>query len=317
MKAFVTGAGGFIGSHLCEALRDSGHEVTGMARYCGRDTFGWLDEVEGVRKVRGDVLDGGLIEKLAGGNEIIFHLAAIGSVPYSFDAPNVVELVNVDGTENVLFAAQRVGAKVVHLSTSEVYGTAQRVPMSEAHPIAPQSPYAESKVIADKLVAMFRERTYPVKTIIVRPFNVYGPRQSERAIVPAIIRQCLDERCEAIELGNLDSGRDLTYVRDTVAGIIAASKLDDIGPWHVGGGAHTTVHKLVLDIMRITGVAKDVVVRPNRTRDPATEVKNLECDASKLRKASGWVPRESLETGLRNTAQWFFNRPKPSMGYMV
>lgn len=312
----MTGAGGFIGSHLCEALRDAGHDVTGMARYCSRDTFGWLDEVEGVRKVRGDVLDAGHMERLIAGHDIVFHLAALGSVPYSFEAPEVVEMVNTGGSINVWKAAHRCNAKIVQTSTSEVYGTAQFVPMTEAHPLNPQSPYAASKVKADKWLQNIH-RVHGWGAVIVRPFNTYGPRQSERAIVPSIIRQALDPKCEAIELGNLDSIRDLTYVKDTVAGIIAASQLEDIGPWHVGGGAVTTVADLAAAILDALDCDKLVIEKGERKRPSATEVKRLECDASKLTKATGWRPKFTLNEGLSRTVDWFRARPHQSIGYVT
>ena len=316
IKVFITGASGFIGSHLAEALRDAGHEVTGLASYRSADTHGWLDEIDGVAKVRGDVRDPERMRALIKGHELVYHLAALGGIPGSYDAPRTFMEVNATGTLNVLLAAREAGAKVIHTSTSEVYGSAQYVPMDEKHPINPQSPYAASKFAADALANAFR-LSYGLPVVIIRPFNVYGPRQSERAIVPTIIRQVLDESRERVELGNLESCRDLTYVGDTVRGIMLAAGLDDIGPWHIGGGYFTSIGDLARIIMDATGIHKPIISVEAHERPVDSEVRTLKCDATKFTKATGWKPTQPFSTGLSPTIGWFRSRPRPAMGYMV
>lgn len=291
MRVFVSGAGGFAGSHLCEALRDAGHDVTGMARYCSRDTFGWLDEVEGIRKVRGDVRDPEQMRKFIKGHDTVFHLAALGSVPYSYEGPRQFIETNVTGTLNVLLAAAEHGAKVIHTSTSEVYGTAQYTPMDEHHPINPQSPYAASKAAADALVNSFY-LTYGIPCVILRPFNTYGPRQSERAIIADICRKRAQKL--PVTLGNAEAVRDFMYVKDTVAAFLAVSKLDR-GTFNAATGIGT----------RIGDLAQTATESDERLRPPASEVQKLVGSADKLKTVTGWRAHVTLETGLMATEGWW------------
>ena len=304
MKAFVSGADGFIGSHLCEALRDAGHEVTGLALYNSFDTYGWLDEVEGVEKVRGDIRDAEQMRRLIKGHDTVFHLAALISVPDSYLRPRSYIDTNVMGTLNILEAARDAGSKVIHTSTSEVYGTAQYTPMDEGHPINPQSPYAASKVAADALVKAYH-LSYDLPCVILRPFNTYGPRQSERAVVATIIRQALDPMCEAVELGNLEAKRDLTYVTNTVAAFLKASELT--GTYNVGMGKTVSVGVLATRIMRIVGQQKRISKILERIRPDSSEVEYLNSETCKLRVA-GWQPDVDLEEGLERTIDWWRKR---------
>ena len=308
---------------MAEALRDAGHEVTGLASYRSADTHGWLDEIDGVAKVRGDVRDPERMRALIKGHELVYHLAALGGIPGSYDAPRTFMEVNATGTLNVLLAAREAGAKVIHTSTSEVYGSAQYVPMDEKHPINPQSPYAASKVAADALANAFR-LSYGLPVVIVRPFNVYGPRQSARAITPTIIRQVLDKDCNQIVLGNLEACRDLTHVGDTVRGFMLAAFFGDrrsavlgYGPWHIGGGYFTSIGDLARIIMDATGIHKPIVSVEARSRPVDSEVRTLKCDATKFRNATGWKPIQPFSKGLNPTIEWFRSRPRPASGYMV
>lgn len=308
MKIFVTGSGGFIGSHLCEALRDAGHDVTGMAHYRSQDSHAWLDEVDGVRKVRGDIRDTVWTwnEIVAEGFEAIYHLAALGSVPYSYDAPQSFIDTNVTGTKNILDIAVRTGAKLIHMSTSEVYGTAQYEPQDEKHPINPQSPYAASKVAADALVTSFAA-TYDMDCTIMRAFNTYGPRQSERALVATIIRQYLDPQCEDVRLGDLNTTRDLLYVKDTCSALVAALSVKGLGPWNIGTGSSASVSDLAFALSDLG--KKPVVGSRELMRPEGSEVRRLVCDSTAFRKVSGWRPKWVLGDGLHATAEWWRTRP--------
>ena len=307
MKAFVTGADGFIGSHLTEALRDAGHEVTGLALYNSFDSYGWLDEVEGVEKVRGDVRDVEQMRALIKGQDVVFHLAALVSVPYSYQAPQSFIDTNVTGTLNVLMAARDAAAKLVHTSTSEVYGSVPDEPITEAHPIWPSSPYAASKVAADALVRSFH-LSYELPAVTLRPFNTYGPRQSERALVATIIRQMLDPACGRAELGNFDARRDLTYITDTVAAFLAVAKLEEFGVYNAGTGRFWGVTHVGGLIQKIVGTDKSWVSRCERLRPSRSEVAILQADATKLCTATGWEPHIALYEGLELTVAWWRSR---------
>lgn len=297
MKAFVTGADGFIGSHLCELLRDEGYSVTGLAHYNSFDSFGWLDEIEGVEKVLGDVRDTENMLRLIHGHEIVFHLAALIAIPDSYDRPRSYVDTNVTGTLNVLMAARATAAKVVHTSTSEVYGTAQYTPMDEKHLLNPQSPYAASKAAADALANSFR-LSYGLPIVTLRPFNTYGPRQSERAVIARIIRQELDPDQKSIVLGNLSPERDFTYVTDTARAFLAASRLDS-GLFNAGSGKAISIQKLADKV-----ATKPIKSTSDRYRPAASEVDRLQCDAAALVTAADWRPTVSLDEGLLRTMAW-------------
>ena len=308
MRVFVTGADGFIGSHLCEALRDAGHDVTGLAFYNSFDSFGWLDEVDGVAKIRGDVRDAEQIRKLINGHEVVFHLAALISVPHSYDAPRAFIDTNVTGTLNVLLAARDAGAKIVHTSTSEVYGTAQYTPQDETHPIKPQSPYAASKVAADALVRSF-VLSYGMSAVILRPFNTYGPRQSERAVIGSICRQMADPRCSGyVEVGHTESARDFMYITDTVAAFLAVMPLD--GVFNAATGVCTKIEDLLGTVLRVHSVT--------RQRPDGSEVHRLIGDASALAKATGWQAAVNIEDGFARTLNWWRSRSyRKDIAYVV
>ena len=309
MKAFVTGADGFIGSHLCEALRDAGHDVTGLALYNSFDSFGWLDEVEGIAKVRGDVRDAEQMRALIKGHEIVFHLAALISVPHSYDAPRAFVDTNIAGTLNVLLAARDAGAKVIHTSSSEVYGTAQYVPQDEAHPINPQSPYAASKVAADALVRSF-VLSYGMGAVILRPFNTYGPRQSERAVIGSICRQLADPRCKGVEIGNPHAVRDFVFIADTVRAYLAAMRLTG-GIYNVATGRGTRIKELPL-----TG--RRVYLASERMRPVSSEVDWLVGNASAFAEATQWGPRINVIEGFARTLDWWRSRPyRKDMAYVA
>ena len=306
MKVFVTGADGFIGSHLCEALRDDGYDVTGLALYNSFDNFGWLDEVEGVEKVRGDVRDAEQMRALIKGHDIVFHLAALISVPYSYEATQSFIDTNVTGTLNVLMAARETDAKVIHTSTSEVYGTAQYVPQDEKHPINPQSPYAASKVAADALVTSFHH-TYGLPAVILRPFNTYGPRQSERAVLATMIRQSLDANRHQIVLGNLDSERDFIYVDDTVRAFMAAANVG-FGVYNVGTGIAYSIRAAATVVVGQVSPPKAVISIKSRFRPPTSEVVVLRCDAREFMRHTEWKPQVSFHQGIKRTVFWWRNR---------
>lgn len=307
MKAFVTGACGFIGSHLAEALVKEGHDVTAMAIISARDTFGWLDEID-IRKVRGDVRDAEQMRSLIKGHDIVFHLAALGSVPYSYEAPRSFIDTNVTGTLNVLEACKATGAKLVHTSTSEVYGTALYTPQDEKHPLQAQSPYAASKIAADKFVEAYH-RTYEMSCVTVRPFNCYGPRQSERAVIPSIIRQAFDPSCKEIKVGNLKTRRDFSYVSDTVAAFIKVMSYD--GVWNHGYGTSDTIQTIVDAIKFTYDVTKPVVSDPDRLRPETSEVFDL-VSGGKLHARLG------LAEGLTKTVAWWRTREfRPDVGMVA
>jgi NAD dependent epimerase/dehydratase len=303
----VTGAGGFIGSHLCERLVSEGAEVTAMVRYASGSSWGNLDFLgpatkDRLKVVAGDIQDSDFVANVVAGKDVVFHLAALIAIPYSYIAPRSYFRTNVEGTLNVIEACRRnkVGT-IVHTSTSEVYGSARYTPIDEHHPLQGQSPYSASKIGADKLVESYA-RSFDLPVITLRPFNTYGPRQSSRAVIPTIISQAIAS--ETIHLGSLGTIRDLTYVDDTVAGFIAAA---NAGPRVVGQEVNLGVGKAIsiqdltmriLDVMRMT---KPIVADKNRTRPSNSEVDRLISDNNKARRLMGWSPRVALDDGLAAT----------------
>lgn len=312
-KILITGADGFIGSHLAEALVREGASVTAMALYTGQDRHGWLDEVapaarEAMRLVRGDVRDTAMMNRLVQGHGVVFHLAAMIAIPHSYDAPFSYIDVNVTGTANVLEAARMFGVeRVVHTSTSEVYGTAQTVPITESHPLVAQSPYAASKIAADKLAESYA-LSFDLPVVILRPFNTYGARQSERAVISAAIRQALDPSCDTIRLGDLTPIRDFNYVDDTVAAFLAVGtggKLAYGRPYNAGSGTGVSIAKLVDIVRAATGTNKAVVSETSRIRPSKSEVRELVCDSELLQAATGWRSKVELGTGVARTVDWW------------
>jgi NDP-hexose 4,6-dehydratase len=309
----VTGAEGFIGSHLVEALVRRGNRVRAMVLYNMWSSTGWLETLPGdiadqVDVVFGDVRDPATVRELVEGAEVVYHLAAIGSVPYSYSAPRSFIDTNTIGTMHVLEAARACRTpRVVHTSTSETYGTARTVPISESHPLQAQSPYAASKVAGDKLAESYH-LSFGLPVVTLRPFNTFGPRQSTRAVIPQIITQ-LASGSKQLMLGALDPTRDFSYVLDTASAFItlgeapASAVLGEL--FNCGPGDDIAIGKLAEDIARLMGIEADIVEDPKRLRPKDSEVMRLVCDATKLRERTGWEPRYTRDQGLRETIEWF------------
>lgn len=303
-RVVVTGAGGFIGSHVCEALIQRGASVTAMCRYTSRRDEGALGslpaELRGELAVEfGDLRDRRTLGRLVRGVDTVYHLGASISVPYSFVAPHEVVMTNVEGTLNVLQAAVDEDlSRVVHLSSSEVYGTAQYVPIDERHPLGVQSPYAASKVAADKLAESFH-RSFGLSVVVARPFNTFGPRQSLRAIIPTVVAQALDG--DELNLGALTPRRDFVFVRDTVDALIRLAESDDAagGTYNIATGSDSSVQDVVDLVGALLGRKLAAHSTEQRMRPEDSEVHRLLGDAMKLREATGWAPTTSLRDGLR------------------
>lgn len=310
-RVLVTGADGFIGSTLTERLLAAGARVTALSQYNSFDTHGWLDEVpgsSGLELVRGDIRDSAFINRLVRDQEVVLHLAALISIPHSYAAAHSYVDTNVTGTLNMLEAArQHRTPRVVVTSTSEVYGTARYEPIDELHPLQGQSPYSASKIGADMQAEAYA-RSHEVPVVILRPFNTFGPRQSERAVIPAIIRQALDPRCQAISLGDLTPRRDFTFVTDTADAFLAAGIAPDLRygePYNAGSGKSISIGDLVDLIQMETRTAKPVVRTTERERPSGSEVRALIADSRKFHAVTGWTPAVSLGEGLRQTAAWW------------
>jgi NAD dependent epimerase/dehydratase len=303
----VTGGGGFIGSHVVERLAELGARVRTLVHYNALDSWGWLDQPpvrHDIEVVSGDICDRDSVRQAMRGIETVFHLAALIAIPYSYHAPASYLRTNVEGTLNVLQVAREHSVeRVVHTSTSEVYGTARYVPIDEAHPLQGQSPYSASKIGADKMAEAFY-LSFRVPVVTVRPFNTYGPRQSARAVIPTIIIQCLAGG--SIKLGNLTPTRDLNYVSDTVEGfLLAASASDVVGQTiNLGSGREVSIGDLVRLISRMTGRSVAIEMDQERVRPEGSEVERLLADNTRARTLLGWQPRVSLEEGLQLTIAW-------------
>ncbi|MFI1968719.1 NAD-dependent dehydratase [Streptomyces cinnamoneus] len=309
----VTGAEGFIGSHLVEALVADGHRVRAMVQYNSFSSFGWLEDLPEdvmaqVEVVLGDVRDPGSVQGLVTGAETVYHLAALIAIPYSYRAPHSYVETNVMGTLNVLEAVRHLGVpRLVHTSTSETYGTAQTVPISEDHPINTQSPYAASKAGGDRLADSYHA-SFELPVVTLRPFNTYGPRQSMRAVIPTVVAQvAAGER--TITLGDLRPTRDFSYVKDTVAAFraVGTAPADDVvgRTFNAGTGEEISVGDLVTLVGKLMDTDLTVREDPRRLRPAGSEVMRLVCDSSRLRAATGWAPAHTLEEGLRETVAFF------------
>ena len=305
----VTGAGGFIGSHLAEALVRAGANVRAFVRYTSRGEHGWLEagEPEIVRELeifRGDLVNPEAVAGAVAGREIVLHLGALIPIPYSYRHPREFVTANVTGTLNVLEAARRQEvARVVHTSTSEVYGTAQTVPITEDHPLHPQSPYAATKVGADQL-ALSYQRSLGTPVMIVRPFNTFGPRQSARAVIPTIVTQALSR--DQIELGATDPTRDFLYVADNVAGIMRCGLAEGVEGEviNLGTGVEVAIGEVARRVLRLLGREVPVALDESRLRPPDSEVERLVADTQKAKELLQWEPEVDLDEGLRRTIDW-------------
>lgn len=322
MTILVTGAGGFIGSHLCEAALLQGYEVRALAHYRGDGRAGWLDslspDVQGSIDIRlGDVTDAGQVRNLMEGCDGVLHLAALIGIPYSYEAPASYLRTNIDGTFNVLEAARTSGCRVVVTSTSEVYGTAQFVPMTEDHPVSPQSPYAASKVAADAL-ALSYHRSFDVPVSVLRPFNTFGPRQSLRAIIPTIIAQLLAGD-GVVRLGNISATRDLLFVTDTADAFLRVfATPSTVGRTvQVATGFEIAVGDLAVLIGRRMGIDVEIVIDDDRLRPEASEVERLAGHPGLAGELMGWAPSGSgvdyLSRGLDITIDWMRNHDPRSL----
>jgi NAD dependent epimerase/dehydratase len=309
-KVLVTGADGFIGSHLCERLCALGADVRALCLYNPQGSWGWLDTatpaVRNAIDVRlGDVRDARFVEQTCAGVEIVFHLAALISIPYSYVAPASYVDTNITGTLNILEAARRAGTqRVIHTSTSEVYGTPREIPIRETHPLCAQSPYAATKVAADQL-ALSYQRSFGTSVVVLRPFNTYGPRQSTRAVLPTILTQLLRGRRE-IALGRLDPRRDLTFVCDTVEGFVRAAVAAGIEgeTIQLGTGQTVSIAELFTACCQALGVQAVVKEDPKRVRPADSEVEVLLSDPALAARRLGWQAKIDLAQGLRLTADW-------------
>lgn len=308
-KVLVTGADGFIGSHLVELLASRDIEVRALAQYNSFNSWGWLDGIELPREVEvlsGDIRDPFFCQKLCDGVDAVFHLAALIAIPYSYVAPQAYVETNVMGTLNICQAALNSGVKrVLHTSTSEVYGTARYVPIDELHPLQPQSPYSASKIGADQ-IALSYFNSFDLPVTVVRPFNTYGPRQSARAVIPSVIIQIANGFKE-IRLGDMRPTRDFNYVMDTCEGFFKIAMAEDVEGEVINIGSNREISigdtlKLIKQIMKsdVTIIEESARLRPAKS-----EVFRLWCDNKKIQQLTGFAPSHSLEQGLEKTIEWF------------
>lgn len=306
-RVLITGAGGFIGSHLAEKLVEEGAQVRAMVHYNALGSWGWLDSspLRGQMEIfAGDVRDRDSVAHAVAGREVVFHLAALIAIPYSYHAPTSYVETNLVGTMNVMQAAREIGVeRVVHTSTSEVYGTARYAPINEEHPLQAQSPYSASKIAADKMAEAYH-RSFGVPVVTVRPFNTYGPRQSARAIIPTIITQLLAG--ETVHLGNLHPTRDLNYVTNTVDAFLKAAGCPEAEgrTFNVGCGKEISIGDLAVLIANILGKELVIENQEERTRPATSEVERLVADNRLAQDVLGWKPVVSLAEGLEHTIEW-------------
>ncbi len=315
-KVLVTGADGFIGSHLTEKLAKEGAHVRAFVYYNSFGRRGWLDEtnsslMKNIEIFLGDIRDSNRVLEAVEGQEIVFHLASLIAIPYSYSAPDSYVQTNIGGTLNTMNACRKVSVhRIIHTSTSEVYGTAQYVPIDEKHPLQGQSPYSATKIGADMIAESFY-RSFNLPVAIVRPFNTYGPRQSARAVIPTIISQLFIGK-KHIKLGALSPTRDFNYVADIVSGFIKTALCDKARGQviNLGSGQEISINDLAKTLMKITGIEVDIVKEKKRLRPSDSEVNRLLCDATRAREWAGWTPQYSLEQGLAVTAKWVKDNPK-------
>lgn len=323
LKVFVTGADGFIGSHVVDELLLRGVQVTALVQYNSFNQTGWLESVvpdgnQSLEVVHGDVRDAGLMRDLIRGHSHVAHLAALIAIPYSYAAPSSYVETNVVGTLNVLEACRANEVeRIIHTSTSEVYGTAQYVPIDERHPLVGQSPYSASKISADQLAHSFWA-SFSAPVVTVRPFNTYGPRQSQRAFIPSVIVQLLSGASK-VHLGSLSPTRDLTFVADTARGFadVLQSSVGCGRTFNMGSGFEVSMQEVFELLCDIGGHEPDLVIDDRRLRPEGSEVERLWSDSSEMSKAFGWAPTyarvEGLRRGLEETFHWFRNASVPGL----
>ncbi len=313
-KILVTGADGFIGSHLVETLLDEGCSVKAFTYYNSFNSWGWLDtfsreKLEKIEIFSGDIRDPNGVRTAVKGTDMVFHLAALIAIPFSYHSPDSYIDTNVKGTLNVLQACRDYDIeRVLVTSTSEVYGTAQYVPIDEKHPLQGQSPYSASKIGADKVAESF-SCSFDLPVVITRPFNTYGPRQSARAVIPTIIVQLLNKQKE-IYLGSLEPARDLNYVSDICRGFIALAECDEVfgREINIGSGEEISIKALAQLIIEQINPDARIISDDQRERPDKSEVQRLVCDNSLIKKLTGWNPKVQLEEGLSKTIEWFKNK---------
>jgi NAD dependent epimerase/dehydratase len=315
-KCLVTGAGGFIGSHLAEILVKKGYSIRAFVHYNSSSFWGNLEllpaEIYKELEIHsGDIRDFDSVSRAMSGCDTVFHLAALIGIPYSYVSPLAYIRTNIEGTYNVLESARLQNLdNILITSTSETYGTAQYIPIDEDHPKVGQSPYSATKIAADQLAASYYfSFGLPVK--IVRPFNTYGPRQSARAIIPTVITQLLDNETKSIRLGNLYPTRDLTFVKDTVKGFLAIAENNQCNGQaiNIGMSEEISMHDLAIKIMKLTGIEKPVEKETIRERKDTSEVERLYCNNKKLVALTGWNPDYTLESGLMETIEYIKGKP--------
>ena len=316
MKILVTGADGFIGSHVVETLVKSGHEVRAFVLYNSFNSWGWLDDSdksvrESIDVFAGDIRDPHGVDNAVSGQEVILNLAALIAIPYSYHSPDTYIDTNIKGTLNILQAARRHEvSRVIQTSTSEVYGTAQYIPIDEKHPLHPQSPYAASKVGADQLALSFHA-SFKTPVGVLRPFNTYGPRQSARAVIPTIISQLATGR--DVKLGSLSPTRDFSFVQDTANGFLAAAMSDAIvgQTVNLGSGFEISIQETAETIAKLMNVELKLANDEQRVRPESSEVERLHASIQKAKEVLGWQPQlkglEGFKAGLKQTIDWFSN----------
>ena len=316
MKILVTGADGFIGSHVVETLVKSGHEVRAFVLYNSFNSWGWLDDSdksvrESIDVFAGDIRDPHGVDNAVSGQDVILNLAALIAIPYSYHSPDTYIDTNIKGTLNILQAARRHEvSRVIQTSTSEVYGTAQYIPIDEKHPLHPQSPYAASKVGADQLALSFHA-SFNTPVGILRPFNTYGPRQSARAVIPTIISQLATGR--EVKLGSLSPTRDFSFVQDTANGFLAAATSDAIvgQTVNLGSGFEISIQETAETIAKLMNVELKLANDEQRVRPESSEVERLHASIQKAKEVLGWQPQlkglEGFKVGLKQTIDWFSN----------
>ena len=307
-KVFITGAGGFIGSHLAEELCNEGANVTAFVHYNALGTNGWLDHssfASEMRIIRGDICDRDIIMGAMEDAEFVFHLAALIAIPYSYASPISYIKTNIEGTLNILQCSRLLGvSRLIHTSTSEVYGTALSVPITEDHPLQGQSPYSASKIGADKITESFF-CSFDLPAVTVRPFNTFGPRQSSRAVIPTIISQCLSGT-KRIQLGNLNPTRDLNYVKNTVRGFLAAALAKGVegNTFNLGSGEEISIGDVANLIIEKTGSNAVVECDTRRLRPEKSEVERLVASTTKAKEKLNWKPDVSFQDGIDLTINW-------------